>query len=765
LTAPKIAAGTPGSFVEGYWVDATACYFLAERLDAEIGRVVRTPSLAEIGSNTVRELISLPVLARLIAHATGQPLRLEALSEAIFDLPDRNTLAVTVDGRDCLVSLQEPAVVDVKAASSMPALYSPDGRYSCFIRGHDLWLRERASGVERSLTSGGLPHCSYGQLSDTELSTVSYRRSPSPVGFWSPDSQWFLTHRVDERSLPERAFVQHAPPGGGRPVLHTAKNPLPDDVMPSATYVAIHVNSGRIVSFPACTAAVSAYSAFHYRMVWFGSANQAWLLRRDRYCKRMELICLDLPSGTSRIVLQESAVSGYLDPCPSAIATPNVRLLSSSNEVIWFSERDGWGHLYLYDAAGNLKNRITSGSWIVRDIVHVDEERRRILFLAGGIDPHADPAHRALCSISLEGSGFEVLLAHDGDIWVPVTEPGGFGQERPHCPAGVRPGISHDGRFGLIRYASVDRGNRTEIVELRSRAALTIAAARPQSHDIPPRRFTATAADGTTRLHGVLFLPPQFDERQRYPLIVYIYPGPQIAHQPQAFRAVNAAPALSLAELGFITLMMDTRGAPISTRGFHQAGYPQLLEPQLADHAAVVRQLIERHTCIDGSRVGIVGHSAGGAAAARAMFDYADLYKVGVAVCGLHDAELGLATWSDKYRGPRDGRDRSGEANTAVAHKLAGKLLLISGDMDENVPLSQTLLLSDALIRANRDFDLLVVPNESHLLMMTSGYTVRRIWDYFVEHLLGATRPHGFALQFTPHELSRFASQYLCEFR
>jgi dipeptidyl aminopeptidase/acylaminoacyl peptidase len=259
-------------------------------------------------------------------------------------------------------------------------------------------------------------------------------------------------------------------------------------------------------------------------------------------------------------------------------------------------------------------------------------------------------------------------------------------------------------------------------------------------------------------------VPPDFHEDRRYPLIAYMYPGPQIAHQPQSYRAVNAAPALALAELGFVTFMLDTRGTPVGCRVFHQDGYPELLEPQLADHVEVVKQLCERHAFIDGARIGALGHSAGGAAAARALFDYGEVFKVGVSVCGLHDPELGLATWSDKYRGPRDGNDRSRQANTSVAHKLEGHLLLISGDMDESVHLSQTLLLTDALIAANRDFDLLVVPNAGHLLMMTSGYAQRRVWDYFVRHLLGEAPPRGFEIRFEPHELARFAVRYAQEF-
>ena len=209
--------------------------------------------------------------------------------------------------------------------------------------------------------------------------------------------------------------------------------------------------------------------------------------------------------------------------------------------------------------------------------------------------------------------------------------------------------------------------------------------------------------------------------------------------------------------------MLDTRGLPFRSRALHQIGYGELLEPQLADHAAVVRQLIERHSFLDGERIGAIGYSGGGLATARALFDYGHIFKVGVAVCGNHDSSLYTSFWSDKYRGPgaRDGWTR--QANSAAAHKLSGKLLLMSGDLDENVHVSQTLCLANALIRANRDFDLLIVPNEGHMVLMASGYAHRRAWDFFVLHLLGQSPPANFEIKFEPHEVKRMEKSLIRE--
>jgi dipeptidyl-peptidase 4 len=761
LTAPKSAAHRVGFAVSGYWLDDSRYYFLADILEPSLGRVVSVPTIADVVTKRITEVMSLEALVALLRDRSDPPVDLETLSCAAFDMPDRDTLAVTVAGHEYLIETHEPRVVKAREARERPALYSPDGRFACFVKGYDLWLEDRQTGRERALTTDGSVHHAYGQLSEAGLAAVTYRKRQAPVGVWAPDSQWFLTRRIDERSLPEMGLIEHAPPGHGRPVMHAFKYVIPGDPLPQATYVAIHVASGRTVVFDEFTAPVVAPWA--RRMdAWFSGKDQAWFLRIDRYAKRAELIALDLARGTGRVVLDETAPSGYLDLHPLGQA-PNVRTLERTDEIIWFSEADGWGHLYLYDGRGKLTNRITRGEWVVRDIVQVDEARRRVLFLAGGVDAGSDPARRSLCAANLDGSGVEVLIAHDGDVFLPHTELCGLGQDRPFRPSHASPGVSPGGAFGVVRYTTIERGNRTDLVNLRTGESLPIASMRPAMHEVMPRHFSALAADGVTRLYGVLFFPSDFDPRRQYPLIDYIYPGPQIAHEPQAFGSMSTAQASALAELGFVTLMLDTRGMPLRSRALHQMGYGELLEPQLADHAAVVRQLCERHAFIDGSRIGIIGQSGGGAAAARALLEYGDLFKVGVSVCGNHDSSVYCSPWSDKYRGPGDCASWHEQANTALAHRLQGKLLLISGDMDENVLVSQTFLLVDALVRANRDFELLIVPNEGHGVLLTSGYAQRRSWDFFVRHLLGQMPPRNFEIRFEPYELTRCLERFSLE--
>jgi dipeptidyl-peptidase 4 len=763
-TAPKIAASTPGAIVEGYWLDDQRYYFAADRFEPALGRLMAVPSIANRASGKVEEAIPLAILASLLGEQRGEVVEFDTLSSAVFDMPGADTLGVSLQGRNYLVNLNTRRINQSRAGLPVPALYSPDGRYACFVKDHDLWLRDRASAEERPLTSGGMPHRAHGLQTETCLAALTCRKQPSPLGLWSPDSQWFLTHRIDERDLSDLPVVQHAPPGGGRPMLHTFKYAVPGDPLPMAVLLAMHVPTGRAVCFEDFPTPVLSYSPFSSRTVWFEGEDTAFLLRTDRYFRHAELIRLDLAQGTGRIVLSETTTSAWLEFHQLLGMTPNVRTLSSG-EVIWYSERDGWAHLYLYASDGRLKNRITEGAWLVRDIVHVDEEQRRILFTACGLDPNRDPVQRVLCSVHFDGSGLTTLRSHDGDIAVPRTEPCGIDQSRPFCPSYAQPGVAPGGAAVVARYTNVQLGNVFKLIDLESDRSFALSSASPQSSHVLPQTFSALAADGVTRLHGTLFFPGDFDHARQYPLIDYIYPGPQTHVHPQSFAAVSSAQAEVLAELGCVSLMLDTRGMPFRSKALHQAGYGHLAEPQLADHAAVIQQLCERHPFIDRDRIGILGQSGGGYAAARAMFDYASLFKVGVAVCGNHDSNVFSALWSDKHRGPGDPATFAQQANAAAAHKLRGKLMLISGDMDENVHVGHTLTLADALVRAHRDFDLLIVPNEGHLILMTNGYVQRRIWDYFVRHLLGETPPEDFEIRYEPFELSRMTRSWIWEWR
>lgn len=758
LTAPKLASEPHVGTLDGYWLNATQFFFLQERTHTESGHIVRVPCRFDARSQGVEEVISLDDVRQAVSQHTGEVIDSSELADATFDFPRPNVLAMSIGERDYLLDASRRSLLRVAHGLNVPALYSPDGQHACFLKGDNLWVRNRGSSLERPLSTNGEIHNAYAQWCGAKLTSSLGRGRPTPLGLWSPESTWFLTHQVDERRVPDTVLVQHCPEGGGRPRVHDFKYAIPGDPVPSGTLVAFHMASGKTARFPDSAFAGGALSPFEFKRVWFSNDQTAWMLRLDRFCKQVDLVALDLAGGTSRIVLSERVSAGYIDLNSHVLAAPNVRTLTQTKEVIWYSERDGWGHLYLFDSAtGQLKNRITTGEFVVRNIVHVDHERRRLLLLVGGLEPASDPSHRALCAVNFDGSGFDVLLAHDGDISTAAQSPCGLAQDRPFRPTGAPQVVSPDGRFAIVYRRSVETGNCTDLLNIPTRDRMTIVCSKRSGQQTNQRRIVSLAADGATPLHGVMFLPSDFDDRRSYPLIDYIYPGPQVVQQPQSYRSLAAAPAMALAELGFVTLMLDTRGMPHRSRAFHQAGYGALLEPQLSDHAAVVGNLCNTYSFLDRERVGIFGQSAGGAAAVRALCDYGEVFKVGVAACGNYNPDHYSSHWSDKYRGEGESAGWRADSVCSVAHKLRGPLLIISGDMDENVPMSQTFCLANELISANCDFDLVIIPNQGHEVLLTSGYAQRRMWDFFIRHLLQKIPPNRFEIAYSGYELDRYA--------
>jgi dipeptidyl-peptidase-4 len=749
FTGANIAGRRERGTVDGYWIGNSRFFYTTEQWNEALGCLCNVASILDWKSKSRNEITGGPRLRQLLLEQTNIELSLPMLATAKIDMPDETRVAISAGGYEFLLSYPEYRVQSHCLSLGEPALYSPDHRSACLVRGPNLAVIDLASREERLLTTDGSANCAYGQVAESALSAVSYRRCPAPQGLWSADSRWLLTHLIDERPVPILPLVQHASGPEQRPVLHQYRYSMPGDPVAEVVPVAIDMHSGTAHTFAEFRAPLGAFSL--HRKAWFGDKDTAWLIQTDRYWKQLQLVCLDLATGTGRVILTEKANNGYVDAHPIIVGTPNVRTLDKSREVIWYSERTDRGHLYLYDIdTGIRKNAITQGDYTVRDIVHVDEANRRLYFLAGCLDSR-DLARRCLCRIDLTGENFLVLERHDGDIFLSPTEPCGMEQDRPFRPCYAPTGIESKG-LAVIRYSNTQSGNRTEMIDVRAltpRIVARVPLARADNSSVSVREVSVKAADGATPLFAALFLPPDFDEGASYPIIDYIYPGPQIAQKPQAHWSINASPAMSLAQLGFVVLMLDTRGTPGRDRYFHQVGYGQLLEPQLADHAAAIEQLIGDSAFLDRHRVGIIGHSGGGFAAARAMFDYSGLFTTGVSICGNHNPDLYAASWSDRFRGPiTDRRASYLQSSNATAEKLEGNLLVISGDMDDNVHPAQSLSLVSALIKANKKFDLLLVPNASHLLFLTNGYVQRRIWDFLVENLLKVVPPKDFHLEF-----------------
>ena len=416
----------------------------------------------------------------------------------------------------------------------------------------------------------------------------------------------------------------------------------------------------------------------------------------------------------------------------------NWRYLPESKEFLWFSERDNWGHLYLYDSeTGQLKNQITKGEWNVTQLLRVDEKNRQLYFLGVGREKGRDPYFIHFYRVGFDGGNLTLLTPEDGNHEVSLSTSGKYfvdSYSKPDVPA--------------VAVLRDDGGKLLSTLERADIAKLTAAGWKP------PTPFTVKGRDGVTDLYGLMFKPTNFDPSKKYPIINHIYPGPQTGSVGSRSFSAARADCQALAELGFIVVEIDGMGTPWRSKKFHEAYFGNLGDNTLPDQVTGMKQLAQRYPWIDLDRAGIYGHSGGGYATAGAMFHYPDFFKVGISEAGNHDNREYEDDWAEKWQGllktNADGTTNyDNQANQLFAKNLKGHLLLAHGTMDNNVPPYNTLLVVNELIKANKDFDLLLLPNRNHGFG-NEAYMVRRRWDYFVRYLLGAEPPLGYELKPPP---------------
>jgi dipeptidyl aminopeptidase/acylaminoacyl peptidase len=393
--------------------------------------------------------------------------------------------------------------------------------------------------------------------------------------------------------------------------------------------------------------------------------------------------------------------------------------LEATGELIWMSERDGWNHLYLYDAnSGRVKNPITRGAWVVRGVDRVDRQARQIWFRAGGMVPGQDPYYVHHCRVNFDGTGLVVLTEGDGT----------------HTVA-----YSPDRRFFVDTYSRVDLApvsvlRRAEDGGLICELERGDARALGSGGHRPPERFVAKGRDGETDIHGIIVRPSTFDPAKKYPVIESIYAGPQGAFVPKAFSAVPRVQ--ELAELGFIVVQIDGMGTSHRSKRFHEVCWKNLGDAGLPDRVRWIQAAAKERPEMDLARVGIYGTSAGGQSALGALLTHGDFYRAGVADCGCHDNRMDKIWWNEQWMGWPVGPHYEAQSNVTLAPRLQGKLLLMVGELDRNVDPASTMQVADALIKANKDFELVVVPGGGHGVAGTP-YGRRRLQDFFVRHLHG----------------------------
>jgi dipeptidyl aminopeptidase/acylaminoacyl peptidase len=605
---------------------------------------------------------------------------------------------------------------------------SPDGLKGAFVRAHNLWVRDLTTGVETQLTTDGVRDFAYA------TDNAGWTKSDRPVVLWAPDSRKLTTFQHDARGVGEMYLVST---DVGHPTLEAWKYPLPEDsVIFRVERVVIHLDGPRVVRLrmppdqhrsTICDHIVcrGQYSDIE----WSADGGQLAFVSSSRDHKEARLRVADPETGAVRDVLEERVETFF----ESGFNRVNWHVLHGSNEVIWFSQRDDWGHLYLYDLeSGELKRQMTTGDWNVLQLLHIDEDERRLYLTGAGREP-GDPYFQYFYSVGMDGGEVTLLTPDSANHTVTLFPSARYFVDTWSTP--VEPPVT------VVRDMS---GRETVALEEADISRLV------EHGWKPPVPFVVKARDGQTDLHGLMYAPSSLDPARKYPVVNYLYPGPQTGSVGS--RSFNAARRdhQALAELGFIVVELDAMGTPMRSKSFHAAYYGNMGDNGLPDQVSGIRQLGERHPWMDLDRVGIWGHSGGGFASTAGILRFPDFYKVAVSQAGNHDNRSYEDDWGEKWQGlleeyPDGTTSYDNQANQLVAGKLKGKLLLAHGTMDDNVPPYNTLVVVDALIEANKDFDLIMMTNRRHGFA-SEPYMQRRRWDYFVRHLLGAEPPAEYEL-------------------
>lgn len=598
---------------------------------------------------------------------------------------------------------------------------SPDGKWIAFVRDFNLWVRSTATGEERQLTTDGIRENAYGMPVPSVARMVQQgsevTREDARV-VWSPDSKRFATYRTDIHGVPRLTMTQFAPSTGTRPRFYSYVYPLVgDSVLPKAAPIIFEVDGWRRID-ARMEPVEHTFYAGGPGLRWTTDGTRVRFAMQNRDYSGYPLYDIDARTGAARVLFEERD-SLFVDVYGSVSWTP----VPGSHDVLWASPRDGWNHLYLVDgSSGAIRRQLTRGEWVLDFVAAVDTTRKRVFFAAFGREPNRDPYFVHLYRVDLDGRGLRLLTPEAG------THSAAFSPSRDYF-------VDTYSRVDLPPVSVLRRASDGAVIlELEGADASRLYATGWKA----PEPFTALARDGRTPIYGLIWKPTNFDSTKRYPIVEQVYTGPHSFFVPKTFAAYRSQ-AQAIAELGFITIMVDGLGTAGRSRAFHVHSYKSL-GAGTADHPGAIRQAASTRPYMDTSRVGIFGHSAGAYDAAHAMLVFPDFYKVGVASAGDHDARLDKAVWNAQWMGYDVGPHYAAQANATLASRLRGKLLIAHGDIDDNVPLANTMQFADALIRADVDFDMLIMPGQAHGLG-GNRYFMRRRWDYFVKHLLGVEPP------------------------
>jgi dipeptidyl aminopeptidase/acylaminoacyl peptidase len=626
---------------------------------------------------------------------------------------------------------------------------APDQSKVVFGRNHNLYYMDKAnyekalaneddsSIVETAITKDGIQNFGWhGEGGETNVDAEKNKNKRKPVGgYWSENSKQFAIVKVDNRKVKDLWVINSI--ADPRPTLETYKYWMPGEKeapvdhlmlvdMVNYTYKEINVSlyKDQDIAMWNKSAAVNARDDEFRPMIWLGTNEQLYLARTSRDLKKIDQCVVNTITGEVKVVVAESL--------NTSIEIKKPELIKNGAELVEWSERDGWAHLYLYDGQGNLKNQITQGAWHVEGIISVDETKRVVYFSANGRESvnggKEDPYYMHLYKINLDGSGLQLLNAGNFDHSFSVNDNNTYF-------------VNNSSRVNTTPVSSLHSADGRKLMDLETADLRNLMATGYKF----PETFKIKADDGITDLYGVMYKPYDFDSTKKYPIIEYVYPGPQTESVNKSF-SKGMDRIDRLAQLGFVVVTMGNRGGhPARSKWYHNYGYGNLRDYGLADKKATIEQLADRFSFIDRNKAGIHGHSGGGFMSTAAMLVYPDIFKVAVSNAGNHDNSVYNRWWSEKHHGVKENISEKGDTtfsymidkNPDLAKNLKGKLLLIHGEIDNNVHPANTLRVVNALIKANKRFDMLILPTQRHGFGDMNEYWFWRTADYFSKYLLG----------------------------
>ena len=659
-----------------------------------------------------------------------------------FNVKSDNTIKSYKIDAENLEIIEEELPDETRPNVNYLEIVSPNKKKSIYIKNYNLWIRDLTTKKIKQLTFNGYEHYGYA------TNNAGWIKNDRPVLKWSNDSKTITTFRQDSRKVGEMYLTTT---NVGHPNLQKWKYALPgDENIFEIERIFINVESGKISKFKmgrdfqrsTTTDHIAGRDGTLLDANFSKDGKKLAFISSSRDHKEAHLQIADVKTGNIESVYKEVSKTYF----ESGVSGENWRVFFNSNEFLWYSEKDNWGHLYLYDLSnGNLKNRITSGEWLVRDVLHVDESTREIFFTGGGKEK-GNPYHVYLYKVNFDGSGLVCLTPEKGthrinasDDWKYFTTTFSTTENSPVTLLKNRNG------------ETLKEINRVDISELL------------ENNWQQPIEFSVKARDNETDVYGLLYLPSFYNENHNYPVLNYIYPGPQSGSIGNYGFSVARRDFQALAELGFIVIGVDAMGTPGRSKSFHDAYYGNMGDNGLPDNIKAIKDLSKIYKGMDTERVGIWGHSGGGFASTRAILEYPEFYDVAVSSSGNHDNRNYEADWGEKWQGLLEYTDEDiddgdtnydfkqtnydNQANQLLAKNLKGKLMLAHGNLDDNVPPYSTLLVVDALIKENKDFDLIIFPNKRHGYGDMNNYFTRKKWDYFVKHLKGIEPPKEFEMK------------------